>query len=140
LGERSTTVPTPYTIPTATPWSTGPQFANWYKSEFGCVAWSSFESMSAQLPKDQWSIRSAAASYRNWPVDIVIQGYFGLQQDLNATGESAFKRQLYQSLLGQALYLKAEIESWRATNNFGTTIWMFNELWPVIALFPRGFG
>merc|ERR1712232_992736 len=31
---------------------------------------------------------------------------------------------------GQALFLKTEIESWRSTNNFGTTIWMFNEIWP----------
>ena len=33
-------------------------------------------------------------------------------------------------MLGQALNHKATIESWRATNVFGTTIWMYNELWP----------
>jgi hypothetical protein len=45
-------------------------------------------------------------------------------------GEVAFKKQLYQSMLGQALFLKTEIEAWRSQNVFGTTIWMYNEIWP----------
>ena len=108
---------------------TGQGQLNWYKSEFGCVAASSFESMSGQLPEDQWSLGSAASYYRNWPVDLVIRSYFG-DQDFNATGEAAYKKQLYQSMLGQALNHKTTIESWRASNVFGTTIWMFNDLWP----------
>ena len=121
----------PVMMPTnPNPSCTGPDQMNWYKSEFGCVAWSSFESISAQLPPDQWSLNSDSAYYRNWPVDLVIHAYFGEHQDLNATGEVAFKKQLYQSMLGQALNHKATIESWRATNVFGTTIWMYNELWP----------
>ena len=111
---------------------TGPQHVSWYKSEFGCVAWSSFESISAQLPPDQWSLRSPSVYYRNWPVDVVIQSFFGAGagQRASATGKAAFQTQLYQSMIGQQLFLKREIESWRATNVFGTTIWMFNDLWP----------
>lgn len=89
----------------------------------GCVAYSSFESMSNQLPQDQWSLSSDAAYYRNWPVDLVIRSYFG-DQDFNATGEAPFKKQLYQSMLGQALNHKTTIESWRASNVYGTTIWV----------------
>ena len=85
--------------------------------------------MSNQLPEDQWSLSSDAAYYRNWPVNLVIRSYFG-DQDFNASGEVAFKKQLYQSMLGQALNHKTTIESWRASNVYGTTIWMFNELWP----------
>lgn len=48
------------------------------------------------------SLHSPAAYYRNWPVDIVIQAYFGMQQPLGAVGEVAFKKQLYQSMLGQS--------------------------------------
>lgn len=40
--------------PTAIPALTGPGYEGWYKSEFGCVSWSSFESMSADMPQDQW--------------------------------------------------------------------------------------
>jgi hypothetical protein len=98
-------------------------------SEFGCVGWSSFESISAQLPSDQWSLHSAASYYRNWPVDNVIVSYFG-PQDLSSTGEAALKKQLYQSMIGQGLFMKTEIEGWRSSNVFGTIIWMFNELWP----------
>lgn len=42
----------------------------------------------------------------------------------------AFKRQLYQSMIGQLLFLKTEIESWRSSNVWGTTFWMYNEIWP----------
>ena len=44
--------------PTAVPARTGPGEEGWYRSEFGCVAWSSFESMTAQMPQTQWSMSS----------------------------------------------------------------------------------
>ena len=43
--------------PTAVPAWTGPGEVGWYRSEFGCVSWSSFESMSAQLSPDQWGMQ-----------------------------------------------------------------------------------
>ena len=115
------------TLPTLTRSLTGPQYESWFRSEFGCVSWSSFESIAAQLPSDQWSLHSPAAYYRNWPVDNVIQSFFGEQatgKTLDEVGEEAFKRSLYQSLIGQMLLMKGEIEGWRSTNVFGTLIWM----------------
>ena len=47
--------------PTAVPARTGPGEEGWYRSEFGCVAWSSFESMTAQMPEEQWSMASRGA-------------------------------------------------------------------------------
>jgi len=46
---------------------------------------------------------------RNYPQDGLIQAYFG-PQDFNATGEVAFKRQCFQSMISQALNIKGEIE------------------------------
>jgi hypothetical protein len=48
---------------------------------------------------------------------------------MNATGEVALKRQLYHSMIGQALFIKAEIDGWRSSNLWGTLIWQFNEIW-----------
>ena len=31
---------------------------------------------------------------------------------------------------GQALFLKAQVEGWRANNIFGLLLWQFNEVWP----------
>jgi hypothetical protein len=83
-----------------TPWLSGPGQPGWSKSEFGCVGFSSFESMSSQLPPEEWGLHTAGVYYRNWPVDNVVTSYFG-DQNLNLTGEVPFKRQLYQSMLGQ---------------------------------------
>ena len=47
---------------------------------------------------------------------------------LEDSGEAAFKRQLYQSMIGQVLNLKTEIESWRSQNVWGTTFWMCTSL------------
>ena len=41
-------------VPTTAPAFTGPGHEGWYKSEFGCTVWPSFESIATQLPKDQW--------------------------------------------------------------------------------------
>lgn len=66
---------------------------------------------------------------RNYPCDNIITVYFG-PDDFNATGEAAFKKQLYQCMLGQALHMKSNIETRRSTNQFGIIIWQLNEIWP----------
>ena len=133
---------------TLAPTLTGPQYANVFASEFGCVTMSSFESMSPTLAPEHWGIHGGALpdtckggfqskcegnnrmAQRNYPCDSIIVAYFGAAQDLNATGEKAFKRQLYQCMLGQALEMKSNIETRRGTNEFGTIIWQLGEVWP----------
>ena len=48
---------------------------------------------------------SPAAKQRNWNVSNIIEGFFGLPAAaaMHETGEVAFKRQLYQSLIAQTL-------------------------------------
>ena len=56
----------------------------------------------------------------------MIETFFGASAaiEMGRSGETAFKKQLYQSMVAQALFLKTEIEGWRSQNVFGTTIWM----------------
>lgn len=49
---------------------------------------------------------------------------------LNATGETAFKQQLYWSMIAMALVIKQNIEATRSANRFGTLVWQLNEIWP----------
>jgi hypothetical protein len=114
------------TDPRTAPALTGAEYEGWYKSEFGAVSWSSFESMSAQMPSDQWSMASNGAKTRNWNASNVIAKFFGPTAAVNMgrSGETAFKKQLYQSMIGQQLFLKTEIEAWRSQNLWGSTIWM----------------
>jgi hypothetical protein len=65
--------------PSAVPARTGPGQEGWAKSEFGANSWPSFESISPQLPKDQWSMGGSAAKQRNWNVSNIISGFFGLK-------------------------------------------------------------
>ena len=73
---------------------------------------SSFESMAPTLAKGHWGLHGGAPpdnctggfapvckgdnvmAQRNYPCDSVVLMYFG-SQDLNATGEHAFKKQLF---------------------------------------------
>eukprot|EP00730_Choanoeca_flexa_P008569 TRINITY_DN12506_c0_g2_i18.p1 TRINITY_DN12506_c0_g2~~TRINITY_DN12506_c0_g2_i18.p1 ORF type:complete len:975 (+),score=156.28 TRINITY_DN12506_c0_g2_i18:81-2927(+) len=127
---------------------TGPQFENVFASEFGCVGMSSFESMAPTLAPEHWGVHgggppdecaggfektcngSNVMAQRNYPCDSIIYAYFGNHQDLNATGEAVFKKQLYQCMLGQALNVKSDVETRRSTNQFGLLIWQYNEIWP----------
>jgi hypothetical protein len=61
----------------------------------------------------------------------MVLAFFGEQcvVDMERSGEENFKRQTYRSMIAQGLFLKAEIESWRAQNVWGNRIWMFNEIW-----------
>ena len=80
------------------------------------------------MPPDQWGMSTAAAKNRNWNASNVILAFFGPQAvypGMAEAGEVAFKRQLYQSMIGQLLFLKTEIETWRSSNVFGTTFWMY---------------
>ena len=67
---------------------------------------------------------------RNWPVDNVIKSYFGLHQDLNATGEVAFKKQLYQSMIAQSLFIKAAQSIKKKANNAPLfSKWLASKIW-----------
>jgi hypothetical protein len=131
-----------------------------FVSEFGVSAMSSFESMAPTLPAHHWGAhgdgRSADCSApdvttpfwyecvarssaeaenpmaeRNYPCDPLLVGYFNLTAaELDASGERAFRRQLYLCLLAHALALKAEIEAQRASNTLGLLLWQLNEVWP----------
>lgn len=111
------------------PSTTGPYVGGYYASEFGCVAMSSFESMSPTLSPDHWSLHAPPMYQRNYPCDNVILEYFGAQ-NLNLTGTVIFQKQLYQCLVGQALNMKSNIENRRSGNVFGTLIWQLGEIWP----------
>ena len=41
---------------------------------------------------------------------------------------------------GQALFLKAQVEGWRANNIFGLLLWQFNEVWPTGGWGARTIG
>ena len=59
-----------------------------------------------------------------------IRLFFGSKTtvDLSATGEAAFKGQLYQCQLVQAVVLKQVYEARRTQNSFGHLVWMLNEV------------
>ena len=63
------------------------------------------------------------------PSCVCWSRYFGSEINLDATGEHAFKRQLYLCMLAQAIEMKADIETRRASNTFGTWTWQLNEIW-----------
>ena len=147
----------PITVPSSPP-ATGPGHPNVFASEFGCVVMSSFESMSATLSPQHWSVHGGSQaddcqhgdrgacpirqcearakahnpmSYRNYPCDSIILTYFrSSQTDLDAVGRKAFQGQLWRCMMGQALEMKSNIETRRAGNTFGITVWQYNEIWP----------
>ena len=71
---------------------------------------------------------------RNYGCDGQIRLFFGNHTavDLNTTGETAFKGQMYQCQLVQAFVLKQVYEMRRAANAFGHLVWMLNEIWPTV--------
>lgn len=133
----------------------GLQHPSYFGSEFGASVMSSFESMSPTLDPAHWSLHGGAAadscsvpdptngfwkdctgtnvmSERNYPCDNQIITYFGddAHGRLDQVGPAAFKKQLYQCMLAQALGVKSDIENRRATNTFGILTWQLNEIWP----------
>jgi len=93
-----------------------------YISEFGSVGMSSWESMSATLKPEHWGLHGGMPadncsgglpnaghrctggnpmSQRNYPCDSLIVAYFDTSNaDLDAVGESAFKKQLWLCMAG----------------------------------------
>ena len=145
--------PTDLPILVPQPADLSPRAASVFTSEFGASAFSSFESMAPTLAQEHWGVHGGAPvdnceepdktngfwkvckggnvmAERNYPCDNLIIGYFGTGQQLDLTGEVAFKRQLYQCMVAQALAIKSNIEQKRAANKFGIVTWQLNEIWP----------
>jgi len=137
----------PANLPVAiTPAATGVTVPNTFASEFGCIAMSSFESMSALLKPEHWGLHAGMKqdtcagkqcfggnpmSQRNYPCDNLISVFFGLTAgELEKVGKFAFQKQLYQCMISQALNIKSNIEKRRSKNEFGIIVWQYNEIWP----------
>eukprot|EP00038_Savillea_parva_P004143 m.134586 g.134586 ORF g.134586 m.134586 type:complete len:1103 (-) comp11390_c0_seq3:144-3452(-) len=142
----------------------GVAYKNIYASEFGTGGSSSFESMSATLSPQHWGLHGGMAAdtcagpdqclgehqcngsnpmtQRNYGCDGQIREYWGNTTlvDLTATGEAAFKGQLYQCQMVQAFVLKQVYESRRAQNQFGHLVWMLNEIWPTVGWGSLEYG
>ena len=114
-------------------------------SEFGSVAMSSFESMSATLQPEHWGLHGGMPadqcsrrlpnagvqcvggnpmSQRNYPCDTLIAGVFGTDSEtLDQVGEAPFKKQLWLCMAAAALAVKSQVESYRGRNIFGLLTW-----------------
>lgn len=103
-----------------------------FNSEFGAVTMASFESLSATLKPEHWSLHSAPFQERNWPADGIIASFFGnsSRDALDEVGAKDLQRQVYQSMLGQALWIKSEVETARASNIWGKLTWQLNDVYP----------
>lgn len=129
---------------------------NVYASEFGTTGSSSFESMAPTLSPQHWGLHAGMApdtcqndtkpnvrcvgehvctgnnpmAQRNYACAGPIRLFFGNKTtvDIAATGEAAFKGQLYQCQLVQAVVLKQIYEARRTQNAFGHLVWMLNEV------------
>ena len=100
-----------------------------FASEFGSNVFSSFESMSAQLAPEDWSINSPTWYWRDWPCNSHIVSFFGAQNFSAAAGAATLQRQLYLCMISQTLNMKSIIEERRSRNAWGTVIWQLGETW-----------
>jgi beta-mannosidase len=111
---------------------TGPNVVGLFVSEFGAVVGSSFESLSPSLGPASWSVHASVMYQRSWALDNFIKTYWGTGQNLDAVGEKAFRKQLYQAQLAQALYIQSSILQRRSVNQWGCLVWQLNEIWPAM--------
>jgi len=147
---------------------------NQFASEFGSSVMSSFESMSGTLSRENWNIHgsgpparcvrvighdldcvgSNVMSQRNYACDSHIINFFGEIPFEKEFGADPFQAQLYECMMGQALWMKGHFETLRSSNSFGALvselvlfvsgcihfiltsfsrshkIWQLNENWP----------
>ena len=113
-------------------------------SEFGASTFPSFESLSASLSLQHWSVHGGSqpdtchhlvgnenvcngtnvVAERNYPCDSHILAYFG-ETDLEAVGRHAFREQLHHCTMSHILWMKGQIEVLRSMNSFGTLVYGF---------------
>ena len=115
------------------PFLGGPQCPGTFASEFGAVAMSSFESMSPTLAAEHWGLHAPPMTERNYAADNFLTSYTNIawpEAFDNQTGAAVFQKQLYYAMLGQALFVKSDIEGRRGQNSWGVITWQFGEVWP----------
>lgn len=120
----------------------GPMYQNQFSSEFGSSVMSSFESMSATLSPRNWNIHGGdgpaqciriighdlectgknVMSQRNYACDSHILKYFGSIPFGREVGARAFQAQLFECMMGQALWMKGQFENLRSQNSFGALV------------------
>jgi beta-mannosidase len=121
------TLPAPDRLPPL-----GPHSPGFFTSEFGCTSFSSFESMAATLQPRDWGAHAPPMYWRSYSQDSIVQSHFSSAAvDYSVVGNAlTFERQLLLSQLAAALQMKQQIETFRASNTFGTLIWQLGEIFP----------
>lgn len=117
-------------------------YQNQFSSEFGSSVMSSFESMSGTLSEENWNIHGKGyparcirvlghdlectgknvMSQRNYACDSHIINYFGSIPFVKEFGARAFQAQLYECMMGQALWMKGQFEYLRSQSSFGALV------------------
>ena len=108
---------------------TGPACPGTYASEFGAVSFSSWESTAPTLAPKDWGFHTAPMTGRNYAGDNFVTAFSNAAWPGafdNATGQLVFQRQLFWQMLGQALWVKSDIEGRRSQNSWGCITWQFN--------------
>ena len=117
-------------------------YQNRFSFEFGSSVMSSFESMSGTLSPSEWNIHGSAPpatcerivghdlecvgqnvwSQRNYACDSHIEKYFGSIPFEEEFGTGPLQAQLFNCMMGQALWMKGYFESLRSQNSFGALV------------------
>ena len=117
-------------------------YTNHFVSEFGSDVMSSFESMSGTLSPNEWNIHGSGPpdtctrivghdvdckgtnvlAQRNYACDSHITNYFGVIPFEQEVGANEFQAQLFECMMGQALWMKGHIEVLRSSNSFGALV------------------
>lgn len=98
----------PNALPAAVP--TGPRQPGFFNSEFGFLAPPAFESLAPSIAPEQWGLHGSQMFWRDWPCDSQLVTYFNVTPAfIEATGEDAFKAQLYLCAVGQLVNMKSAL-------------------------------
>jgi hypothetical protein len=121
---------------------TGPMFRDVFVSEFGASVSSSFESMSALLPDNSWSLHGGSPpdsceqlsgqvnvcngtnsmAERSYPCGNRIQAFIGIVS-LDSVGRRIFEQPLFQCMMAHTLWMKGQIVIWKLNENWPTGGW-----------------
>ena len=80
------------------------------RTETGYTSMSSFESMSATLPQEQWGLETESMHERNYPCHTHIRSYFGENMSLSGVGAKPFQKR--ESQIFPCLWTSLSAHAW----------------------------
>ncbi|CAK9436429.1 uncharacterized protein LODBEIA_P09870 [Lodderomyces beijingensis] len=126
------------------PYQEWPQLSGRFVSEFGMLAFPSYNTLASHISPDQLYFNSTMVNFHNKAMNGVVNSKHYVEQNIHIPSNCTLERWVYLTQLMQSEAISLAFRVWRRKWHKrevgGILVWQLNDCWPAISWSIIGYG